>query len=123
MCFAKHDVSLRCSCRRCLIGIYEHAQVVRRPVAAVGNSIGGYISASLAGDYPSLVQGLVLVNSAGRLDPGYAPAAPDADPRPPPGRRALWWTCSAARCFCTLSAGAPWAQQEALNPRHKASRP
>ena len=54
-------------------------------MAAVGNSIGGYISASLAGDYPSLVQGLVLVNSAGRLDPGYAPAAPDADPAPAAG--------------------------------------
>ena len=31
--------------------------VVRRPVVAVGNSIGGYISASLAGDYPELVSG------------------------------------------------------------------
>lgn len=60
-------------------------QVVRRPVVAVGNSIGGYISASLAGDYPTLVRGLVLVNSAGRLDPGYAPAGPDADPEPAAG--------------------------------------
>ena len=59
------------------------SQVVRRPVVAVGNSIGGYISASLAGDYPTLVRGLVLVNSAGRLDPGYAPAGPDADPAAP----------------------------------------
>ena len=32
-------------------------EVVRRPVVAVGNSIGGYISASLAGDYPALVSG------------------------------------------------------------------
>ena len=54
-------------------------------MVAVGNSIGGYISASLAGDYPTLVRGLVLVNSAGRLDPGYAPAGPDADPAPAAG--------------------------------------
>ena len=32
-------------------------EVVRQPVVAVGNSIGGYISASLAGDYPALVSG------------------------------------------------------------------
>ena len=32
-------------------------EVVRRPVVAVGNSIGGYISASLAADYPALVSG------------------------------------------------------------------
>ena len=32
-------------------------EVVRRPVVAVGNSIGGYISASLAADYPVLVSG------------------------------------------------------------------
>ncbi len=61
--------------------------MVRRPVVAVGNSIGGYICASLAGDFPALVAGLVLVNSAGRLDPGYA--APDGgadrDPDPEPG--------------------------------------
>jgi len=56
-------------------------------VVAVGNSIGGYICASLAGDYPALVAGLVLVNSAGRLDPGYtAPAGgADRDPNPEPG--------------------------------------
>lgn len=59
-------------------------QVVRRRVVAVGNSIGGYISASLAGDYPTLVQGLVLVNSAGRLDPGYIAAEPDPSLNPDP---------------------------------------
>lgn len=41
------------------------AQVVRRPVVVAGNSIGGFISASMAGDYPGLVEGLVLLNSAG----------------------------------------------------------
>jgi hypothetical protein len=48
------------------------SQVVRRPVVVAGNSIGGFISASLAADYPGAVQGLVLLNSAGappRLPP------------------------------------------------------
>ncbi len=40
-------------------------QVVRAPVVAAGNSIGGFISTSLAADYPQLVAGLVLLNSAG----------------------------------------------------------
>ncbi|GFR49192.1 hypothetical protein Agub_g11217, partial [Astrephomene gubernaculifera] len=50
-------------------------QVVRRPVVIVGNSIGGFISASLAADYPGLLRGLVLVNSAGPIDPSFTPAA------------------------------------------------
>ncbi len=32
-------------------------EVVQRPVIVAGNSIGGFISASLAADYPSLVKG------------------------------------------------------------------
>lgn len=32
-------------------------EVVRRPVVVAGNSIGGFLSASLAADYPQLVQG------------------------------------------------------------------
>eukprot|EP00884_Botryococcus_braunii_P015481 jgi/Botrbrau1/2616/Bobra.145_1s0036.1 len=59
-------------------------EVVRRPVVAVGNSIGGYISASLAADYSNLVQGLVLVNTAGQIREDYvaemAPALPQAGP-------------------------------------------
>ena len=35
-------------------------EVVRRPVVVVGNSIGGFLSASLAADYSSLVQGETL---------------------------------------------------------------
>ncbi|KAK9836731.1 hypothetical protein WJX74_006975 [Apatococcus lobatus] len=50
-------------------------EVVRRPVVVVGNSIGGYISASLAAESPNLVQGLVLMNSAGQIDPGFQPAS------------------------------------------------
>ena len=42
-------------------------QVVGRPVIVVGNSIGGFVSASLAADYPQLVKGLVLLNSAGPI--------------------------------------------------------
>ena len=45
-------------------------QVVRRPVVVAGNSIGGFISASMAGDYPGLVEGLVLLNSAGGANGG-----------------------------------------------------
>lgn len=32
-------------------------EVVQRPVVVAGNSIGGFISASLAADYPTLVKG------------------------------------------------------------------
>lgn len=35
-------------------------EVVRRPVLVVGNSIGGFMSASLAADYPGLVQGIAI---------------------------------------------------------------
>jgi pimeloyl-ACP methyl ester carboxylesterase len=40
-------------------------RVVKGPVVLAGNSIGGFISASVAADYPDLVRGLVLLNSAG----------------------------------------------------------
>lgn len=43
-------------------------QVVQQPVVLAGNSIGGFISASLAADCPPLVSGLVLLNSAGPID-------------------------------------------------------
>jgi pimeloyl-ACP methyl ester carboxylesterase len=58
--------------------------VVQRPVVAAGNSIGGFVAASLAADYPGAVAGLALLNSAGRLAEGYAP--PPVPPRasPPP---------------------------------------
>ncbi|KAK9905885.1 hypothetical protein WJX75_008118 [Coccomyxa subellipsoidea] len=54
-------------------------EVVRRPVIVVGNSIGGFLSASLAAASPTIVKGLVLVNTAGKIDPSYTPeAAADA---------------------------------------------
>ncbi|PRW33974.1 deoxyribodipyrimidine photolyase isoform A [Chlorella sorokiniana] len=60
-------------------------QVVRRPVVVAGNSIGGFISASMAGDYPGLVEGLVLLNSAGKIEAGYRPpAVPPPVSAPPP---------------------------------------
>lgn len=37
--------------------------VVGRPAVLAGNSIGGFISASAAADYPELVAGLALVNT------------------------------------------------------------
>jgi len=46
-------------------------QVVGTRVVAAGNSIGGFISASLAADFPPLVTGLVLLNSAGPIDPAF----------------------------------------------------
>lgn len=58
-------------------------EVVQRPVIIAGNSIGGFISASLAADYPQLVRGLVLVNSAGPIVPGYT-YTPPAPRTPPP---------------------------------------
>jgi pimeloyl-ACP methyl ester carboxylesterase len=46
----------------------------------VGNSIGGFFAASLAGEYPQLVTGCVLLNSAGRIVPDYIPDATAAQP-------------------------------------------
>jgi pimeloyl-ACP methyl ester carboxylesterase len=51
--------------------------VVKKPVVVVGNSIGGFMSASLAADYPGLASGVVLLNSAGQLMKDYSPPLPD----------------------------------------------
>ncbi|KAL0021846.1 hypothetical protein WJX77_007187 [Trebouxia sp. C0004] len=61
-------------------------EVVQRPVVVAGNSIGGFISASLAADYPSLVKGLVLLNSAGNVNTKYTPPTedPSSSPSVPP---------------------------------------
>lgn len=45
--------------------------MVGSPVIVAGNSIGGFISTSLAADYPQLVRGLVLLNSAGPIDKSF----------------------------------------------------
>ncbi|GAB4818230.1 hypothetical protein N2152v2_005276 [Parachlorella kessleri] len=58
--------------------------VVRRPVVAVGNSIGGFIAASVASDFPGVCKGLVLVNSAGLMEKGYQPPAQEKAPFAPP---------------------------------------
>ncbi|GLC43944.1 hypothetical protein PLESTB_000212500 [Pleodorina starrii] len=50
-------------------------QVVGSPVVVAGNSIGGFICTALAADYPGLVRGLVLLNSAGPVDPSFDIAA------------------------------------------------
>ncbi|PNW74124.1 hypothetical protein CHLRE_13g586350v5 [Chlamydomonas reinhardtii] len=46
-------------------------QVAGGPVVVAGNSIGGFISSSMAADYPALVKGLVLLNSAGPVDASF----------------------------------------------------
>ncbi|KAJ8470631.1 hypothetical protein OPV22_024974 [Ensete ventricosum] len=43
--------------------------VVREPVHLVGNSLGGYFVATVAGLWPSLVKSLVLINTAGSIVP------------------------------------------------------
>uniref|UniRef100_A0A383VQC0 Photolyase/cryptochrome alpha/beta domain-containing protein n=1 Tax=Tetradesmus obliquus TaxID=3088 RepID=A0A383VQC0_TETOB len=63
--------------------------VVGSPAVLAGNSIGGFIAASAAADYPSLVAGLALLNSAGPVTPGYtaadaAAAAAATSPSPNP---------------------------------------
>lgn len=64
------------------------SEVVTTRVVIAGNSIGGYISASVAADYPDMVAGLVLLNSAGKIDPSVTPdsvqAATQVVRKPPP---------------------------------------
>lgn len=52
--------------------------VIRKPVVLAGNSIGGYTAASVAGNHRELVQGLVLLNSAGPVVPEYEPRSNQA---------------------------------------------
>jgi pimeloyl-ACP methyl ester carboxylesterase len=40
-------------------------QVIRQPVVAIGNSLGGYVVLSLAAEHPEWVRGVVLLNGAG----------------------------------------------------------
>jgi len=51
------------------------SRVVGRPAVVAGNSIGGFICASLAADFPTLVRGLVLINSAGPIDAAFSAEA------------------------------------------------
>ncbi|XP_015878340.3 uncharacterized protein LOC107414695 [Ziziphus jujuba] len=46
--------------------------VVGEPVHLVGNSIGGYFVSILACFWPALARSVVLVNSAGNIDPGHS---------------------------------------------------
>ena len=57
-------------------------------MVVAGNSIGGFIGTSMAGDHPDLLSGLILVNTAGPVDAGFdaeawraACAAKKAPPR------------------------------------------
>ena len=64
------------------------SDIVGRPVVIAGNSIGGYISASVAADFPQLIKGLVLLNSAGQINQEFQPRQYELDlvenPRQPP---------------------------------------
>ena len=64
------------------------SEIVGRPVVIAGNSIGGYISASVAADFPQLIKGLVLLNSAGQINEEFQPRQYEIDllqnPRQPP---------------------------------------
>lgn len=57
------------------------ANVIREPVTLAGNSIGGYCCSTVAADFPHLVRGLVLLNSAGRILPGYSLPPPSSLPQ------------------------------------------
>lgn len=46
--------------------------VVGEPVHLVGNSIGGYFSTAVAGLWPGIAKSLILINTAGSIDPGYS---------------------------------------------------
>ena len=61
-------------------------RVVQGPVVLAGNSIGGFLSATAAADYPQLIRGLVLINSAGPIDPEFDAIQHAAEParQPPP---------------------------------------
>lgn len=56
------------------------ADVIGEPVTLAGNSIGGYCCSSVAADFSQLVKGLVLLNSAGRILPGYSLPPPNSVP-------------------------------------------
>ncbi|KAH6761249.1 DNA photolyase [Perilla frutescens var. frutescens] len=56
-------------------------EVVREPVHLVGNSIGGYAVAIVAGLWSSLAKSVVLMNSAGNIIPGYRPLTYSEDRR------------------------------------------
>lgn len=47
-------------------------EVVGEPVHVVGNSIGGYFTAIVAGLWPYLAKSAVLLNSAGNIIPGFS---------------------------------------------------
>ncbi|KAL2550232.1 DNA photolyase [Forsythia ovata] len=56
-------------------------EVIGEPVHLVGNSIGGYFVAILAGLWPALAKSVVLINSAGNIIPGYSAPSYSEDRR------------------------------------------
>lgn len=51
--------------------------VIKKPVTIAGNSIGGYCAASVAGFHKEVINGVVLLNSAGPIVPDFTPDKED----------------------------------------------
>lgn len=63
--------------------------VVREPVHLIGNSIGGYFVAAVAGLWPTLAKSVVLVNPAGSVVPNY-PSVQLIEPEQRPENGIAW---------------------------------
>uniref|UniRef100_A0A7N1A6T3 Photolyase/cryptochrome alpha/beta domain-containing protein n=2 Tax=Kalanchoe fedtschenkoi TaxID=63787 RepID=A0A7N1A6T3_KALFE len=50
-------------------------EVVAEPVHLIGNSLGGYFAAIVAGLWPTLVKSVILINSAGNIVPEFSSIA------------------------------------------------
>ncbi|KAJ6849334.1 uncharacterized protein M6B38_270095 [Iris pallida] len=78
--------------------------VVGEPVHLVGNSIGGYFSASVAGLWPSLAKSLVLINTAGSVVPDYS-RLPLVEARKTSGTGIAWLGSRLLLLYLRLRAG------------------
>lgn len=63
--------------------------VVNEPVHLVGNSIGGYSVAAVAGLWPSVARSIILLNPAGSVVPNY-PSVQLVEPAQRPGNGIAW---------------------------------
>ncbi|CAD7701138.1 unnamed protein product [Ostreobium quekettii] len=94
-------------------------EVVGQPVVLGGNSIGGYMSASVAGQNPSLVHGLILFNSAGPVDPTYSPEkGGSAPPRNPPPKIVVDAVANGLLWYLQTTAGRTLKSLYPTNPQN-----
>mmetsp|Transcript_28751 Transcript_28751/g.80959 ORF Transcript_28751/g.80959 Transcript_28751/m.80959 type:complete len:730 (-) Transcript_28751:443-2632(-) len=89
-------------------------EIVGEKVVVAGNSIGGFLSASIAADHPELVAGLVLLNSAGRIVPGYV-LPPEA---PKPGKTPFWVADTVSKLLISYLESSIGSTLESLYPRN-----